>query len=83
MAPLLSVDDVHKIYPSGTHALRGVSLAVQPGTVHGLIGANGAGKSTLIKIISGVQQPTSGGLSWQGKPAAWTSPLGIGLRYTK
>jgi ribose transport system ATP-binding protein len=76
MAPLLSVDDVHKIYPSGTHALRGVSLAVRPGTVHGLIGANGAGKSTLIKIISGVEQPSSGGLSWKSEPAAWTSPLG-------
>jgi ribose transport system ATP-binding protein len=76
MAPLLTVNDVHKIYPSGTRALRGVSFAVGPGTVHGLIGANGAGKSTLIKIISGVEQPSGGGLSWKGRPAAWTSPLG-------
>ena len=52
--PVLVVADVHKIYSSGTHALRGVSLAVRPGSVHGLIGANGAGKSTLIRIMSGV-----------------------------
>ncbi|MGW6599836.1 sugar ABC transporter ATP-binding protein [Streptomyces sp. NPDC055036] len=71
---LLSVTDVHKIYPSGTRALRGVSLDILPGTVHALIGANGAGKSTLIKILSGVQTATSGTVAWRGEPVVWTSP---------
>jgi ribose transport system ATP-binding protein len=73
---MLAVEDVHMVYSSGTHALRGVSLEVRPGTVHGLIGANGAGKSTLIKIISGAEQATSGMLRWRDSPAAWTSPSG-------
>jgi ribose transport system ATP-binding protein len=76
VTPLLEVEDVHKVYAGGTHALRGVSLSVRPGTVHGLIGANGAGKSTLIKIISGAGQPTGGGLRWRGESVSWGSPLG-------
>lgn len=72
--PLLAASDVHKIYSSGTHALRGISLAVRPGTVHGLIGANGAGKSTLIKILSGVETSTSGTVTWKGQPVSWTNP---------
>ncbi|GHJ40794.1 sugar ABC transporter ATP-binding protein [Streptomyces sp. TS71-3] len=73
-SPVLSVAGVHKVYPSGTHALRGVSLDVLPGTVHGLIGANGAGKSTLIKILSGAQTASSGTVAWHGEPVTWTSP---------
>jgi ribose transport system ATP-binding protein len=71
---VLAVEDVHKIYGNGTHALRGVSMSVRAGSVHGLIGANGAGKSTLIKILSGVETPTSGRLVWHGEPVAWTNP---------
>jgi len=72
--PVLSVADVHMVYPSGTRALRGVSLDIRPGTVHGLIGANGAGKSTLIKILSGAQTATAGTVRWRGEPVAWSSP---------
>jgi ribose transport system ATP-binding protein len=72
--PVFAALDVHKTYSSGTQALRGVSLMVRPGTVHGLIGANGAGKSTLIKILSGVEVATAGSIAWQGEPVSWTSP---------
>jgi ribose transport system ATP-binding protein len=71
---VLAVQAVHKIYSSGTHALRGVDMAVRPGSVHGLIGANGAGKSTLIKILSGAEVATSGEVRWQGRPVHWTTP---------
>jgi ribose transport system ATP-binding protein len=71
---ILSVTNLDKVYASGTRALRRVSLAVRPASVHGLIGANGAGKSTLIKILSGVETTTAGTVSWRDTPVAWTSP---------
>ena len=49
-------------------ALNGVSLTFEPGEVHGIVGENGAGKSTLMKIVSGVQSPTSGAITLDGKP---------------
>ena len=64
--PLLAVRDVVKQY-GGVHALKGVSLIIEAGTVHGLLGENGAGKSTLVKIIAGLVQPTSGELLLQGE----------------
>jgi ribose transport system ATP-binding protein len=73
-APVLAVTDVHKRYSTGTYALRGVSLDVRPGTVHGLLGSNGAGKSTLIKILCGAQPATSGALAWKGETVDWTNP---------
>ena len=55
----LHVENVDKIYP-GTKALDDVTFGVQRGKVNVLIGENGAGKSTLMKIIAGIEQPTSG-----------------------
>jgi ribose transport system ATP-binding protein len=71
---VLTMTDVRKTYGNGTAALRGVSLTVRAGTVHGLIGANGAGKSTLIKILSGWQQATGGTVAWHGEPVDWSTP---------
>lgn len=61
-----------------------VSLAVQEGTIHALVGENGAGKSTLTKIIYGMHQPTSGEMIIKGKAVRFTSPrdainAGIGM----
>ena len=56
---MLEITELHKAY--GRHeVLRGVSLAVQPGTIHGLIGANGAGKTTLINCLYGLEKDFSG-----------------------
>jgi erythritol transport system ATP-binding protein len=51
-----------------THALKGVDFEIRPGTVTALFGENGAGKSTLMKILSGVESPTSGVLELDGEP---------------
>jgi ABC-2 type transport system ATP-binding protein len=68
-APALEVSALHKRYPTGTEALRGVSLDIQPGEFFGLLGPNGAGKSTLIHCTTGLAQPTSGSIRIFGHDA--------------
>ncbi len=80
---VLEVDAVAKRY-GGVQALGGVSLSVQPGTVHAIVGENGAGKSTLMKIIAGVVAPDTGSLRLDGRTVMWSGPLeasraGIGI----
>jgi ABC-2 type transport system ATP-binding protein len=65
----LHATDVVKRYPTGTLALRGVSLDVPEGGFFGLLGPNGAGKSTLIHCITGLAQPTSGAIEVFGHDA--------------
>jgi ribose transport system ATP-binding protein len=67
-APLLELRDIRKSF-GGVTALDGVSFQVLPGEVHALVGENGAGKSTLMNIASGVLQPDSGSILWDGQPA--------------
>lgn len=71
-AVVLAARDVSKSF-GAVHALRGVNFDVHRGQVTTLFGENGAGKSTLMKILSGVQMPTSGQLILDGKPVAFTS----------
>ena len=54
--PAIAVADLRKAY-GGIQALVGVDLAVEPGTVHAVVGENGAGKSTLMKILAGAVHP--------------------------
>ncbi len=56
----LQIADLTKRYPTGTEALRGVSLEIEAGEFFGLLGPNGAGKSTLIHCATGLARPTSG-----------------------
>jgi branched-chain amino acid transport system ATP-binding protein len=63
---MLRISDLHTHY-GHVHALRGVSLEVQEGTIVTLIGNNGAGKSTLLKTISGLVRPTSGSIEFLGQ----------------
>ncbi len=66
----------------GVPALHDISLTIEAGKVHALIGENGAGKSTLGKIISGVIEPDEGTLTLAGRPFSLRSPreaLGHGI----
>jgi len=59
---------------SDVSVLRDVSVKIVGGEIHTLMGENGAGKSTLVKIISGVQQPTSGTMTIDGEALTLMSP---------
>ncbi len=81
--PILTTHNIHMAF-AGVDVLKGISLSLYPGEVHGLVGENGAGKSTLAKIIAGVHQPTVGEIKYQGHTVQIPSPhaaadLGIAL----
>lgn len=82
---ILLANNVTKVFP-GTVALKEVTFKVRKGKVNVLIGENGAGKSTLMKILAGVERPTSGTILLGEKEIHLHSPLdathlGIGIIY--
>ncbi|MBE7939570.1 MULTISPECIES: ABC transporter ATP-binding protein [Ramlibacter] len=81
--PRLALAHVTKRYPSVV-ANDDVSLTVQPGETHAVLGENGAGKSTLMKIIYGATKPDEGSILWNGQPVHIRNPqearaLGIAM----
>ena len=63
-------------------ALTDIDLDVKAGEVVALVGDNGAGKSTLVKVLAGVHQPTSGTMTFMGKPVNLSGPgeaLSLGI----
>ncbi len=67
-------------------AMDRVTMKVEPGTVHALLGENGAGKSTLVKCVAGFQRPDDGSILIDGREQAVANPviareLGIGMVY--
>ena len=64
---MLRLERVSKIYPTG-EVLRDVTWEVKAGDRIGLVGVNGAGKSTQMRIIAGLEEPTSGQVVKQGDP---------------
>ena len=70
---VLSTDKLVKRYGQAK-ALDGLSMHVPKGAIYGIVGRNGAGKTTLIRLICGLQRPTSGTYSIYGSSPAGTSP---------
>jgi erythritol transport system ATP-binding protein len=71
---VLTARNVVKTY-GGTQALKGVNFEVHRGKVTTLFGENGAGKSTLMKILSGVERPTSGEIALDGETVEFASTV--------
>jgi ABC-2 type transport system ATP-binding protein len=67
MATLLEATDLVKHY-RGVKAVEGVSFAIEQGVCFGLLGPNGAGKTTTVEMLEGINEPTSGGIRYQGEP---------------
>ena len=66
---VIDLSDVRKVYPLPTGAvtaLDSVTLHVEPGAIHGIVGQSGAGKSTLIRCLTALERPTSGTISVDG-----------------
>ena len=66
MQPVVSVENLSKVYSGGHHALKHVSLDITPGEILALLGPNGAGKTTLISIICGIVNASSGSVTVAG-----------------
>lgn len=71
--PLLVLRGIGKSFP-GVTALQGIDFTLHSGEVHALLGENGAGKSTLVKIVSGVERPDQGSLTYKGEEVVFATP---------
>jgi len=63
---MLSIKDLHKTYPGGVYALRGVTLDIKKGAFFVIIGLSGSGKSTLLRCINRIHEPSSGQILYNG-----------------
>ena len=79
--PLWDLQGITKSFP-GVRANDDVSISLNAGEIHALLGENGCGKSTLIKILSGVHAPDGGTIRRKGEPVHLASPTearGLGV----
>ena len=81
--PAIALSNVDKSF-GAVHAVRGVSLAIEPGSITGIVGENGAGKSTLMNILYGLYRADAGEVRIDGQPVRLDSPRdaiarGIGM----
>ncbi len=70
----VSIKDVSKVWPDGTVAVDRVSLDVADGEFMVLLGPSGCGKSTVLRMIAGLEDPTSGDILLNGEPVLDLAP---------
>ncbi|MFQ5833501.1 MAG: ABC transporter ATP-binding protein [Candidatus Thorarchaeota archaeon] len=70
----VELENIFKTFPGGVEANKDITLRIEEGEVHGLLGENGAGKSTLMNILYGLLSPTSGTVKIRGEKVILRSP---------
>ena len=86
MRPIIEIQDLSKTFGSGegaVAALQGVSLAVQPGEIFGIIGLSGAGKSTLVRCMNLLERPNVGKVLFHGQDLTHVSAKELRLQRRK
>ncbi len=76
---MIEIKNLNHHYPDGTHALKGINLAIQKGEFLLICGPNGSGKTTLLRLIGGLFKPTSGSIYVNGFDALKDSKQVRGL----
>lgn len=81
---VLLMDKITKVYSNGFVANQDVTLSVNKGEIHALVGENGAGKTTLMKVLFGIEQPEGGRIVIDGEEVHIHNPLeaikyGVGM----
>lgn len=71
---MLEIKNLNKIYDNETHTLKNVNLKVEDGQFTCIVGVSGSGKSTILKLIAGLEEPTSGEILLDGEPISGPSP---------
>ncbi|MFW5995231.1 MAG: ABC transporter ATP-binding protein, partial [Spirochaetia bacterium] len=84
MGTILSIRNLWKVYPNGTIANNDVSVDIEEGSIHAVVGENGAGKTTLMKVVFGITPKRSGSIFLRGEPFEAANPseaisAGIGM----
>jgi branched-chain amino acid transport system ATP-binding protein len=79
MPPVLTVEGVRKSF-GGVAAVNGVSLALEPGRIYGLIGPNGSGKTTLFNCITGLTPQDAGRVTFRGERIDGLKPWQVARR---
>ena len=75
--PIVELQNIRKVYDTKV-AVEGLTLAIEPGTMFGLLGPNGSGKTSSIRMMIGMTVPDSGTVQLFGKPFARTSLHKVG-----
>lgn len=78
--PILSMENITKVYGNGFVANKNVNFSVNKGEIHALVGENGAGKSTLMKVLFGVEKPEEGVIKLEGKEIQINNPT-VAIKY--